>query len=43
MRSPFDVLDPVAELSDSILVVVAAVLLLHEVVAVGEDFGFEAV
>ena len=43
MRSPLDILDPVAKLADSVLVVVAAVLLEHEVVAIGEDFGDKAV
>jgi len=39
VRASLCVLDPVAELTDAILVVVVAIALEHEVVAIGKDFG----
>ncbi len=43
VRSTLCVLDPVAELADAVLVVVVAIRLEHEVVAVGENLWNEAV
>ena len=43
VRSPLGLLDPVAELADAVLVVVVAIALEHEIVAVGKDFWDEAI
>lgn len=43
MWSPLDILNPVAKLADPVLVVIRLVRLEHEVVAVGEDFGDQAI